>query len=41
MAIPSFGGMTIEILTMLIVPVLYCWIQEARLRRGREVPVGA
>ncbi|HSW02004.1 MAG TPA: efflux RND transporter permease subunit [Sedimentisphaerales bacterium] len=35
MAIPSFGGMTIEILTMLIVPVLYCWIQEIRLRRVR------
>jgi len=32
MAIPSYGGMTIEILTMLIVPVLYCWIQERRLR---------
>jgi len=28
MAIPSFGGMTIEILTMLVVPVLYCWIKE-------------
>jgi Cu(I)/Ag(I) efflux system membrane protein CusA/SilA len=34
MAIPSFGGMTIEILTMLIVPVLYCWIQERRLDRA-------
>jgi len=32
MAIPSFGGMTIEILTMLIVPVLYCWIKEMKLR---------
>ena len=32
MAIPSFGGMTIEILTMLVVPVLYCWIKEMRLR---------
>jgi Cu(I)/Ag(I) efflux system membrane protein CusA/SilA len=32
MAIPSFGGMTIEILTMLIVPVLYCWLKEFRLR---------
>ena len=31
MAIPSFGGMTIEILTMLIVPVLYCWIKEAKI----------
>ncbi len=30
MAIPSFGGMTIEILTMLIVPVLYCALQEAK-----------
>jgi len=33
MAIPSFGGMTIEILTMLIVPVLYCWVKEIRLPR--------
>ena len=33
MAIPSFGGMTIEILTMLIVPVLYCWIKEIRIPR--------
>jgi len=32
MAIPSFGGMTIEILTMLVVPVLYCWIKEAKVR---------
>jgi Cu(I)/Ag(I) efflux system membrane protein CusA/SilA len=33
MAIPSFGGMTIEILTMLIVPVLYCWIKEVKIPR--------
>jgi Cu(I)/Ag(I) efflux system membrane protein CusA/SilA len=32
MAIPSFGGMTIEILTMLVVPVLYCAIEELRLK---------
>ena len=32
MAIPSFGGMTIEILTMLIVPVLYCWMKETKIR---------
>ncbi len=31
MAIPSFGGMTIEILTMLIVPVLYCAMKERKL----------
>jgi len=34
MAIPSFGGMVIEILTMLIVPVLYCGIQEVRVRHA-------
>jgi Cu(I)/Ag(I) efflux system membrane protein CusA/SilA len=33
MAIPSFGGMTIEILTMLVVPVLYCWIKETKIRK--------
>lgn len=34
MAIPAFGGMTIEILTMLIVPVLYSMLQEAKARRA-------
>jgi Cu(I)/Ag(I) efflux system membrane protein CusA/SilA len=33
MAIPSFGGMIIELLTMLIVPVLFCWLQERGMRR--------
>jgi Cu(I)/Ag(I) efflux system membrane protein CusA/SilA len=33
MAIPSFGGMTIEVLTMLVVPVLYCAVKEFRLKR--------
>jgi Cu(I)/Ag(I) efflux system membrane protein CusA/SilA len=28
MAIPAFGGMTIEVLTMLIVPVLYSFVKE-------------
>jgi Cu(I)/Ag(I) efflux system membrane protein CusA/SilA len=35
MAIPSFGGMTIEILTMLIVPVLYCARAELKLRKSQ------
>jgi Cu(I)/Ag(I) efflux system membrane protein CusA/SilA len=35
MAIPSFGGMTIEILTMLIVPVLYCLVKESHLNAVR------
>jgi Cu(I)/Ag(I) efflux system membrane protein CusA/SilA len=34
MAIPSFGGMTIELLTMLIVPVLYCTVQEFKLKNN-------
>lgn len=33
MAIPSFGGMVVELMTMLIVPVLYCAIQEMKLRK--------
>ena len=32
MAIPVFGGMAIEVLTMLVVPVLYCSIKELKLR---------
>jgi Cu(I)/Ag(I) efflux system membrane protein CusA/SilA len=37
MAIPSFGGMTIEVLTMLVVPVLYCWIKETAIRRQHSM----
>jgi Cu(I)/Ag(I) efflux system membrane protein CusA/SilA len=33
MAIPSVGGMTIEVLTMLVVPVLYCWVGEKRQKQ--------
>lgn len=28
MAIPSFGGMLVELLTLFVVPVLYCWRKE-------------
>jgi hypothetical protein len=38
MAIPSFGGMFIEIMTMLVVPVLYCSVQEWKLRLGIDDP---
>ncbi|WP_181447994.1 efflux RND transporter permease subunit, partial [Dissulfurirhabdus thermomarina] len=34
MAIPSFGGMCIQVLTVLVVPVLYCGLKEAGLRRA-------
>jgi len=33
MAIPSFGGMTIQVVSTLLVPVLYGWIKEAKVRR--------
>lgn len=32
MAIPSVGGMMIEVMTMLVVPVLYCSVEEFKLR---------
>ncbi|RMG40760.1 MAG: efflux RND transporter permease subunit, partial [Planctomycetota bacterium] len=38
MAIPSFGGMAIEIMTMLVVPVLYCAVQERKLAWGIADP---
>ena len=38
MAIPSFGGMLIEIMTMLVVPVLYCSVMEWKLKLGVEDP---
>ncbi|MBC8550058.1 MAG: efflux RND transporter permease subunit [Candidatus Brocadiales bacterium] len=36
MAIPSFGGMLIEIMTMLIVPVLYCSVQEWKIKHNTK-----
>lgn len=37
MAIPSFGGMAVALITVFVVPVLYCGVQENRFRsRERE-----
>ncbi len=36
MAIPSFGGMAIEVLTILVVPVLYCGHQELKLKWSKR-----
>jgi Cu(I)/Ag(I) efflux system membrane protein CusA/SilA len=33
MAIPSFGGMFFQLITLFVVPVYYCWIQEAKVKR--------
>jgi Cu(I)/Ag(I) efflux system membrane protein CusA/SilA len=32
MAIPTFGGMIVVLLTMFVVPVLYCAVEEFRLK---------
>ncbi len=37
MAIPLFGGMTIEVLTMFVVPVLYSMWQERKLKKSGEI----
>lgn len=33
MAIPSFGGMLIALITLFVVPVLYSWIAERNLKK--------
>jgi Cu(I)/Ag(I) efflux system membrane protein CusA/SilA len=32
MAIPSFGGMVLAVVTVLVVPTLYCWIEERKVK---------
>ena len=34
MAIPSLGGMVIESSSLFVVPVIYAWMQERKLRSG-------
>ena len=36
MAIPSFGGMGVSLITVFVVPVLYCAIKERQLKSGRR-----
>ncbi len=36
MAIPSFGGMSIELITLLIVPTLYCAYQELKFNLSQK-----
>jgi Cu(I)/Ag(I) efflux system membrane protein CusA/SilA len=33
MAIPSVGGMAVNLVTLFIAPCIYCWVQEQSLRR--------
>ncbi len=34
MAIPSFGGMSVALLTLFVVPILYSWVHEFHVRFG-------
>nr|WP_269746364.1 efflux RND transporter permease subunit [Desulfogranum japonicum] len=36
MAIPTFGGMTLALLTIFVVPVLYCSLAEIALKLNRK-----
>jgi Cu(I)/Ag(I) efflux system membrane protein CusA/SilA len=33
MAIPSFGGMLLELTTIFQAPILYCWLKEWEYRK--------
>jgi Cu(I)/Ag(I) efflux system membrane protein CusA/SilA len=35
MAIPTFGGMVVALVTLYVVPILYCWTQEWKHRLSR------
>ena len=41
MAIPSFGGMLVVLLTVFTVPVLYCGVAELQLKAGMDGRAGA
>ena len=34
MALPGFGGMTIDIITIFVVPTIYCIVKEAEFNRS-------
>ncbi|MDD3471366.1 MAG: efflux RND transporter permease subunit [Syntrophaceae bacterium] len=36
MAIPCFGGMAIDIITIFVVPTIYCWGREIKMKRSRN-----
>ena len=34
MAIPSVGGMAVQLIPMFVAPCLYCWVKEWQFRRA-------
>ena len=41
MALPLVGGMTFELVTLFVVPVIYCWLMERSVLRGGVAGEGA
>jgi Cu(I)/Ag(I) efflux system membrane protein CusA/SilA len=37
MAIPSVGGMFVQIITMFVTPCVYCWVEEWKFRRSARL----
>ena len=37
MAVPSIGGMAMSLITLFIVPCIYCWVEEWKFRRREAV----
>jgi Cu(I)/Ag(I) efflux system membrane protein CusA/SilA len=37
MAVPSVGGMFIQLITLFLVPCIYCWVEEWKFRRGSRI----
>jgi copper/silver efflux system protein len=37
MALPTFGGMAIDIITIFVVPTIYCLVKEVEFKRGMKV----
>lgn len=40
MAIPSIGGMTVQLITLFIVPCLFCWVEEWKWKRSQAAGPG-
>ncbi|MBM3301507.1 MAG: efflux RND transporter permease subunit, partial [Deltaproteobacteria bacterium] len=39
MALPGFGGMCIDIITIFVVPTIYCMVKEIQFKRHNRIPI--
>lgn len=39
MAVPIFGGVTLELISMFVVPVVWCWLRERECRKAASASV--